>query len=232
MKKQFLIIGGHSDIGQSVIQQMAQHGHDGIIISREKLNGDAHGFRSHQFNILEDELPSDILPDKLDGLIYLPGSITLKPFNRLAQDDFLNDYQINVLGAVKVLQWAIKPLKRTNQSSVVLLSSVAVRQGLPFHASIASAKGAVEGLVRSLAAEYAPKIRVNAIAPSLTETKLSQKLIASESKREASVNRHPLKRLGLPEDIADMACFLLSEKSSWMTGQVLSVDGGLSSLRA
>jgi NAD(P)-dependent dehydrogenase (short-subunit alcohol dehydrogenase family) len=168
----------------------------------------------------------------LDGVAYCPGSINLKPFRSLKSDAFLDDFQINVLGAVKVLQASQKALQKAAEpSSVVLFSTVAVAQGMPYHASVAAAKGAVEGLTKSLAAEWAPSTRVNCIAPSLTDTPMAARLLNSDEKKSAAAARHPLRKIGKAEDIAALASFLLSSQSSWMTGQVIGLDGGLSSLR-
>jgi NAD(P)-dependent dehydrogenase (short-subunit alcohol dehydrogenase family) len=172
------------------------------------------------------------LPEVIDGLVYCPGTINLKPFHRFTIEDFQKDYNVNVLGAVRVLQACMKGLKKSDSAAVVLFSTVAVGIGLGFHSSISSAKGAVEGLAKSLAAEWAPnKIRVNVVAPSLTDTPLAGQLLGTEDKKEASNKRHPLGRYGQPEDIALAAIYLLSDNASWMTGQVLHLDGGLSSLR-
>lgn len=171
-------------------------------------------------------------PEVVDGLVYAPGSINLKPFNRLSVDDFKNDFEINVLGAVKMIQKLLPNLKKSESASVVLFSSVAAKLGMPFHASIAASKNAVEGLTKSLAAEFsAQKIRVNAIAPSLTDTNLASQLLATPEKREASAKRHPLQRVGTAEEIAEMAAFLVSDKSSWITGQVFGIDGGMGSVK-
>ncbi len=167
----------------------------------------------------------------LDGLVYCPGTITLKPFRSLKEQDFLQDFEINLLGAFRVLQKYLPLLQQSKKASVVLFSTVAVSLGLPYHASVASAKGAIEGLTRSLAAEWAPKIRVNAIAPSLTDTPLATRLLDSESKRKTAEERHPLKTIGQASDIASLACWLLSEKSQFITGQVWKVDGGIGSLK-
>jgi 3-oxoacyl-[acyl-carrier protein] reductase len=171
------------------------------------------------------------LPEVLDGVVYCPGTINLKPFHRLTQADFAHDWLVNVMGAVATLQAVMPKLKNAERASVVLFSTVAVGLGMPFHASIASAKGAVEGLTKSLAAEWAPKIRVNAIAPSLTQTSLVEKLLASEEKIEAAGKRHPLQKIGSPEEIAALVTFLLGDDSTWITGQILHVDGGLSSVK-
>jgi NAD(P)-dependent dehydrogenase (short-subunit alcohol dehydrogenase family) len=172
-----------------------------------------------------------MLPEKIDGLVYCPGTINLRPFRSLKPEDFQHDFDVNVLGAIKTLRAAQRPMKKAEQAGVVLYSTVAVSQGMPFHASVATSKAAVEGLVRSLAAEWAPKIRVNCIAPSLTDTPLAAKLLSSEDKRKSGDDRHPLRRVGTAEDIANMTLFLLSSESSWISGQVMAVDGGMSRLR-
>jgi NAD(P)-dependent dehydrogenase (short-subunit alcohol dehydrogenase family) len=171
------------------------------------------------------------LPERLDGLVYLPGSITLKPFHRLTREDFLHDMEVNFFGAVAAIQSALPALKSSPSASLVLFSTIAVAQGMTFHASIASAKAAVEGLALSLAAELAPNIRVNVIAPSLTDTPLASPLVNSEAKLDAAAKRHPLRRIGSAQDVASLAAWLLSDASSFMTGQILRPDGGLSSVR-
>jgi NAD(P)-dependent dehydrogenase (short-subunit alcohol dehydrogenase family) len=179
-----------------------------------------------------DELPSlDFLPETLSGIVYCPGSINLRPFERIKPIDFANDYQLQVIGAIKIIQAVLPKLKSSGQGAIVLFSTVAVQTGFPYHAQVSSSKGAIEGLTKALAAEYAPKIRVNAIAPSLTNTPLADSLLNSEQKLEANAMRHPLKRIGSAEDLANMATFLLLEKASWMTGQILHVDGGISSIK-
>jgi len=171
-------------------------------------------------------------PDEFHGLVYCPGSINLKPFHRLTEQDFLSDFQQNVSGAVRLIQQFLPALKKASGASVVLFSTVAVKNGMPFHASIAASKGAVEGLAKSLAAELAgSKIRVNVIAPSLTDTPLAGSLLNTEEKKEAAGKRHPLQRVGTVDDMAAMTAFLLGEESSWVTGQIIGVDGGLGSLR-
>jgi len=222
--KNFLIVGASSGIGKTLAQQLKDAGHSVLTTSR---NGQPH----QTFSAVTDQLDLTQLPTALHGVAYCPGTINLKPFHRLTENDFTEDYQVNVLGAVRTLQQVLPLLKNANQASVVLFSTVAVQQGMAFHTSVAAAKGAVEGLARSLAAEWAPKIRVNVIAPSLTDTKLAEKLLASDEKKKAAADRHPLKQIGAPEDIARMATFLLTDQSSWITGQVFHVDGGLSSVR-
>ena len=174
-------------------------------------------------------LPS--FEEELDGLAYCPGSINLKPFKSLKEQDYIDDFKINALGSVKVINQYLPNLKKVEKSSIVLFSTVAVQTGMPYHASIAMAKGAVEGLTRSLAAEFAPKIRVNAIAPSLTDTPMASKLLSNEEKKETSAKRHPLNSVGKAEEIANAAYFLLTDQSNWVTGQIFHIDGGMSSLR-
>jgi len=174
----------------------------------------------------------DGLPDEIHGVIYCPGSIQLKPFNRLTPTDFMADFEQNVLGAVKVIQAVLPRLKKANGAGIVLFSTVAAKVGMPFHASIAASKAAIEGLTKSLAAEYAgANIRVNAIAPSLTDTSLAAGLLNTPEKREASAKRHPLNMIGNPADMAALAWFLVSEEAKFMTGQIVGVDGGIGSLK-
>ena len=163
--------------------------------------------------------------------MYCPGAISLRPFNRITADDFIKDYNLQVVGAVKIIQNALPKLKESKNASIVLFSTVAVRVGLNFHSLVASSKGAIEGLTKALAAELAPNIRVNCIAPSLTNTPLAASLLNSDQKIEANAQRHPLKRIGTPSDIANAVEFLLNDTSGWVTGQILSIDGGMSSIK-
>lgn len=178
-----------------------------------------------------DPFPADLLPARLDGLVYCPGSIRLRPFARLAEEEFRDDLELNLMGAVRAIQAALPALRAAPGASIVLFSTVAVATGMPMHASIAAAKGAVEGLARSLAAELAPAIRVNVVAPSLTATPLSAGLLRTERQRESAAHRHPLQRIGQPAEIAELARFLLSDAAAWITGQVLHADGGMGALR-
>lgn len=230
--KTFLIAGASRGIGLALAQHLAENGAQVLALARTAPANTHPNIRFVPADLLSQPDLSSHLPEKLDGVAYCAGSITLKPFHRLSEADFQSDYAVNVLGAVHVLQQALPALKKAAGSSVVLFSTVAVGQGMGFHASIAAAKGAVEGLGRSLAAEWAPnQIRVNVIAPSLTDTSLAAALLATPEKREASGKRHPLGRVGTAEEVAALAAHLLSEAGSWITGQVIGIDGGLSRVR-
>ena len=197
------------------------------------LPSDAATIRHLPCDFADPEGPFPELPEEIHGAVYCPGSINLRSFRSLQPADFRQDFELNLLGAVRFLQACQPRLKGPDggPASVVLFSTVAVAQGMPMHTSVAAAKGAVEGLMRSLAAEWAPKIRVNAIAPALIDTPLAARLLSSPDKREALAARYPLKRIGEPADVAAVARFLLSAESGWLTGQVFGVDGGMSTLR-
>ena len=229
MAKNALLIGGNTGIGLESAKQLTSIGWNMTAAVRDSAPLTPLGISCQPFDA--ERVPTLDLPDTLDGLVYCPGTINLKPFHRLSPDDFLRDFQINCLAAAQVIQQALPALKKSGNASIVLFSTVAVGTGMPFHASIAAAKGAVEGLTRSLAAELAPKIRVNAIAPSLTDTPLAGTLLNSDAKRDAAADRHPLKQVGDPSDTARAVTYLLSAESSFMTGQVLALDGGLSSVK-
>jgi len=232
-EKHYAIIGGSSAIARKVITQLLDDGHLCTVISRSIQPEWMHpNLTVHQMKILDEEISSDLFPEALSGFIYFPGSINLKPFKAFSPEQFREDYEINLIGAVKTLKAAEKALKNTAGSSVVFYSTVAVQKGMPYHSLVASSKGAIEGLARSLAAEWAPKVRVNCIAPSLTDTPLAEKLLKTDKQREASENRHPLKQIGTVEDLAGLNLFLLSDRARWITGQVLHIDGGMSTLSA
>ena len=227
--KNILLIGGSYGIGLALAKEL-QFDHKVFIASRTSENIADLNVTYIPFDAATDTLDITLLPESIDGLVYFPGSINLRPFRALKMEAFENDMQINFFNMVKVLQTVLPNLTASSQSSVVLFSSVAASMGMPFHSSIAAAKGAVEGFAKALAAEYAPKIRVNVIAPSLTDTPLANKFLNSDEKKEKSAQRKPLKKVGSAEDLAQTASFLLSEKSSWISGQIFHVDGGMSTL--
>lgn len=228
--KNYLVVGGSYGIGLEVVKSLVGQNANVYVLARTE--GDlpaSNNIHFQEYDVLGEE--NIVLPETLDGVVYCPGSINLKPFRSLKPDAFRSDFEINLVGAVKVLQAAQRLLQKTENSSVVLFSTVAVQQGMPYHSSVAASKGAIEGLARTLAAEWAPKVRVNVVAPSLTDTPLAARLLSSDERRDTSAQRHPLKRIGTVSDISEVVCFLLSQKSAWMTGQVLGVDGGISSLK-
>lgn len=227
--KNLLIVGASSGIGKAIAETCLEQGAHVWVASR--TNPGLPG--SHYLYLDVTNMHSfEGLPSELHGLVYAPGTINLKPFHRLSLDTFQHDLEINVLGAVKVLQAAFKSLKAAQGASVVLFSTVAAKLGMNFHSSIATSKGAVEGLGKSLAAEWAVHgIRVNMLSPSLTQTPLAERLLATPEKQEASNKRHPIGRFGKPEDLAPMATLLLSDQGSWITGQVIGIDGGVGNLK-
>lgn len=228
MSKTYLFAGASSAMAEKTSIILQKEGHKVIGISTKEK-----AFPYDEFYQL-DKYDSSLFPiinGVIDGLVYFPGTINLKPFHRLTAKEFIIDYEINALGAALCVQSYVNQLKQSPCGSIVFISSVAAQSGMPFHTSIAMAKGATEGLTKSLAAELAPSIRVNAIAPSLTQTPLADRFINTPEKMEASQKRNPLKKVGIPEELAEAIVFLLSEKSSWITGQILAVDGGMGTLK-
>lgn len=231
-----VIAGGSKGIGLELVRRLSSAGGTVHVYSRTTgdLNADDQAIH-HSSDFGEDEFDTSELPDQIHGVAYCPGTINLRSFRGLTLEDFRNDFEINLLGAVKFLKACLSGLKKgadTQPTSVVLFSTVAVGKGLSMHASVAAAKGAVEGLTRSLAAEFAPRIRVNCLAPALTETPLAENFFSTDEKRAAMAAKYPLGRTGQPNDIAAMAQFLLCPENSWITGQVIGVDGGMSKLGA
>jgi 3-oxoacyl-[acyl-carrier protein] reductase len=231
MSKHFLIVGASSGIGAELLNLLVAGEHQVTHVSRKPENAaDLPMVNGLQWDALDDEFPASDLPEQLDGFVYCPGSIRLRPFERLKLKEFQDDLEINLLGAVRAIQAALPSLRKSKTASIVLFSTVAVQTGMPYHASIAAAKGAVEGLTRSLAAELAPAIRVNAIAPTITNTPLAQRLLSTDDKQAAAAERHPLKRIADPKEMAQTAAWLLQGAPS-VTGQIIAVDAGLSSVR-
>ena len=228
--KNTLIIGGSSGIGLALAEQLAPH--NKVFIASRSGDAVQHLDIQHiSYDATQDDLNTSQLPEELHGFIYCPGSINLRPFKGLKLEAFQSDFEVNVLGAVRSLKSVLSHLSASGNAAVVLYSTVAVQTGMPFHSSVAASKGAIEGLTRSLAAEFAPKIRVNAIAPSLVDTPLASKFLNNEAKMDKANERHPLGRVGSAKEIAQATTFLLGEESSWMTGRVLQLDGGIGNLK-
>ncbi|MEJ7558839.1 MAG: SDR family oxidoreductase [Pedobacter sp.] len=231
--KNILVVGGSSGIGLSLVKLLHQQNANIYVVSRSPSEDWPANVQFLKLDVTGNlDAVATFLPQQLHGLVYSVGSINLKPFTRLTAEDFLKDFHLNVLGAVGMIQQCMKSVKNAGGSSIVLISSVAARIGMPYHASVAAAKGAVEGLALSLAAELASQqIRVNVVAPSLTDTPLAQNMLSTPEKREAMGKRHPLGMIGQPQDISRAIAYLLSDDSNWVTGQVIGLDGGLGKLK-
>ncbi|MFY8090762.1 MAG: SDR family NAD(P)-dependent oxidoreductase [Chitinophagaceae bacterium] len=230
--KSFAVIGGSTGIGRSLIELLQVSSN--VIATYNNTNDNSWinaNVRFIHHNVLEGNLNPQDFPTQLDGLAYCVGAINLKPFARATEQDFIKDYQLQVLGAIKAIQALLPNLKAASNASIVLFSTVAVQTGFNFHSIVSASKGAIEGLTKALAAELAPKIRINCIAPSITQTPLANSLLNTPEKIEANALRHPLKKVGQPQDVAALANFLLNDEASWITGQIFGVDGGMSSIK-
>jgi len=229
--KNYIIIGGTSGIGAALVHLLAKDTNNNVHVIARRTLQNTQNVSYYAADVLSDDLPELENLENISGLVYCPGTINLKPINALKESDFLNDFNVNVLGAIKSIKKYLPKLKKGENSSVVMFSTVAVQTGMPFHASIATAKGGVEALTRSLSAELAPKVRVNCIAPSLTDTPLATMLLNNDTKKENAEKRHPMQSVGNPEDIAAATQFLLSDAAKWITGQVIHIDGGIGNLK-
>ncbi|MFY7965569.1 MAG: SDR family NAD(P)-dependent oxidoreductase [Chitinophagaceae bacterium] len=229
--KNYLIIGNSSGIGEASSKKLATNNRVFGTYYQHPPTTQNDNITSQYLNVLDDTIDLSFLPETLDGIVYCPGAINLKPFARIKEDDFINDFKLQVTGAIKTIQACLPKLKNSNSASIVLFSTVAVQMGFNFHSIVSTSKGAIEGLTKALAAEFAPNIRVNCIAPSITQTPLSNTILNTPEKVEANAQRHPLKKVGTADDIANAVMYLLSQESSWVTGQIFHIDGGMSSVR-
>ena len=223
-------MGASSGIGKRIAEELLAEGHFVIATYNKNPISERRNMKTIQLDVTTAQIDASLLSDTMDGVVYCPGSIQLKPFLRITAQEMEADLSLQVTGAFRVLQQVVPLLKKNGNGSVVLFSTVASGRGFPFHSMVATSKGAIEGLTRALAAELSPTIRVNCIAPSITDTPLASRLLDTEDKKQQNAVRHPLKRIGTPADIAATAAFLLSDKSGWITGQVIHVDGGLSTI--
>jgi 3-oxoacyl-[acyl-carrier protein] reductase len=225
--RKIVVVGGSKGIGQAIVASLVE---DNIVIniSRSAPLQPHANLTHYNCDILTDDLPEI---EAVDTLIYCPGSINLKPISRLKLNDFREDFEINVIGAVKAVQKYLPKLKNGNSPSILMFSTVAAKLGMPYHASIAASKSAIEGLAKSLGAELAPNIRVNVIAPTVTETDLAAKLLRNEKMVENITDRHPLKKFLKPNEVADLATFLISEKANSISGQIFELDCGIVSFK-
>jgi len=228
--KNYLVIGGSSGIGKEISELLSN---ENIVFStsRNEINESNENIKHIKYDVLEDELDPELLPNQIDGFVYCPGTINLRPFRSLKLETFRSDLELNLIGAIKTLQIILPRLQQSPSSSIIFYSTVAVKTGMPFHSSVSSSKSALEGLTKSLAAEFAPKIRVNCIAPSIVNTPLANKFLNTEDKIEKAAARHPLNKIGTAKEIAQLTQYLLDEKSKWITGQVINIDGGISSVK-
>ena len=230
MGNTYLIAGGSSGIGFKLSMQLMQKGHEVIVLSRNRRDL-LFGIEHHSVDFSTEHIILPKIEKPLNGIVYLPGSINLKPFKSFNSNDFIQDYRLNVLGAFETVKAYLPNLVKDGISSILFASTVAVGTGMPYHSLVSASKGALEGFTRSLAAELSPTVRVNALALSLTDTPLADRFLNIEEKRRSSESRHPLNRVADPEDIASWMRMLLSDESKFITGQIMTLDGGISALR-
>lgn len=229
--RNYIIIGGSSGIGEEIVNLLEKDGANIIATFNNNRVEDRQNVKYLELNVNSNNFDFDKLPEEIHGLAYCPGSINLKPFHRFTDEDFINDFKLQVLGATKIIKKLLPNLKKTENASILLFSTIAVQSGFSFHSQVAISKGAIEGLTRSLAAEFSPLVRVNAIAPSLTDTALASRFLNTPEKLAAQAEKNPLKKIGTALDIAQAALYLLTPRSSWVTGQIIHVDGGNSTIK-
>ncbi len=229
--KNYVVIGGSSGIGKALVDNLSGLGHKVYTSYNSNEIDISQNVDAQKLDVLTEELSIEHFPEEIHGLAYCPGSINLKPFHRFKEEDFIQDFRLQVTGATKIIKQLLPRLKNSGAGSIVLFSTVAVQQGFNFHSQVAMSKGAIEGLTRALAAELAPTIRVNAIAPSLTDTPLATRLLNTPEKVAAQSANNPLKRVGSAPEVAKAAAYLMTDQSSWVTGQIMHVDGGYSAIK-
>jgi len=226
--RNILIIGGTKGIGKAIVDLLVNE-NNVICMSRNSTEFSHNNYSHITFDSIDDEFPDF---EKVDTLIYCPGSINLKPISSLSVEDFRKDFEINVIGAVKAIKKYIPLLKKGLNPSILLFSTVATKLGMPYHASVSASKSAIDGIVKTLGAELAPKIRINAIAPTLTKTELASKILRNDKVVENMIERHPLKKILSPEEVAKMSEFLISENASSISGQIINMDAGIVSFKS
>ena len=226
--KNIVIIGGTKGIGKAIVSQVVDS-NNVFCLSRNKTDFNHDNYTFHNFDALVDDYPDF---DSVDCLIYCPGSINLKPISTLSLDDFRNDFELNVIGAVRAIKKYLNLLKKSESASILLFSTVATKLGMPYHASVSVAKSGIDGLVKTLGSELAPKVRINAIAPTITNTELASKILRNDKVIENMVERHPLKKILSSNEVAKMASFLISEDASSISGQIFNMDAGIVSFKS